>query len=727
MMLLISKIFKISELSTTLEIYNSIISFLNWSFSFIGCDIFSSDFKRTKLWIFVIFLDFITYIPINIYDVYLFRDDFIRDMFCLVTLGNGFQGGMKLYTFIRKKDSLLKLFTIAEEFIVNIRCRDCSKSFKKWLIVACNAIFVVIVLFAIGGTLILVYPAIVYILTGKRILHFGFILPFINPDTVSGYLINDLHHILQFYITINGLFTTLNMTILIVVVALAKYETLCVLIDQLNDLIILNVQNQKKIKEIFVEIVQEHVKLLEYLTFFNENFSLYYLVEIFSVGFQTTVTLFTCSVDIHFLPGYPILVVDLFQIFAPCLLSTILEVQCNNFFDKLVELTWIKLPIAKQKTVLIMMLQAQRKKSIRCGMTELNLRAFLMLKFIGCHIFSTDFSYVNLWLLVLILDFITYLPINIYDVYLFRDDFIRDMFCLVTLGNGFQGGIKLYTFIMQRNSLLKLFGIAEEFGVDMKNTDCSEKFKKWLLISCHVILGLTALFLFAGLLIFIYPAIVYIFIGEKTLHFGFILPAIDQDTTIGYSLNFMHQTLQIYITITALFTSINMTVFIIIIALAKYASLYELLNQLNILITWNVQDQKKIKEKFTEIVQEHVKLIDYLIFFNKTFSSYYLVEIFSLGFQTTVTLFTCSIDINFLPGYPILIVDLFQIFAPCLLGTLLEVQCNKFFDNLMKISWIQLSMPMQKLVLIMMFQVQRKKSIRCGLMELNLRTFLMVM
>ena len=129
---------------------------------------------------------------------------------------------------------------------------------------------------------------------------------------------------------------------------------------------------------------------------------------------------------------------------------------------------------------------------------------------------------------------------------------------------------------------------------------------------------------------------------------------------------------------------------------------------------------------FSEIIQEHVKLIDYLAFFNKIFSFYYLIEILSIGFQTTVTLFACSNDVHFLPGYPILMADLFQIFAPCLLGTILEVQCNKFFDELMKLSWMELPLPIRRTILIMIFQAQRKKSIKCGLMDLNLPAFLSV-
>ncbi|XP_070497151.1 odorant receptor 67d-like [Chironomus tepperi] len=346
---------------------------------------------------------------------------------------------------------------------------------------------------------------------------------------------------------------------------------------------------------------------------------------------------------------------------------------------------------------------------------------------IGCGLLSADFKYVNILLLILILDFVTYIPINIYDVYLFRDDFIRDMFCLVTLGNGFQGGMKLYTFIMQRKNLLKIFSTAEEFVVDMKCKESSDKFKKCLIISCHVVFGLSILFLICAICVLIYPAVVYGFVGERILHFGFILPILDPDATIGYSLNFLHHTLQIYITVIALLTTLNMTVFIIIIALGKYETLCVLINQLNVLITSKVQDQTKIIEKFTEIIQEHVKIIEFLKFFNKIFSSYYFVETLSISFQTTVTLFTCSIDIHFLPGYPILMVDLFQIFAPCLLGTIYEVQCNKFLNEVMKLSWIELPLVMQKTVLIIMLQAQRKITIQCGLMELNLQAFVMVL
>lgn len=378
MISVVSKLFKISESSTNHEIFKQTVDFLNFVSSFIGCNVLSSNFKLANLWILILVLDFITYMPINIYDLYLFHNDFIRCMFCVVTLGNGFQGGIKLYTFIMKRKNIQRIFTNAEKFIVDTKCCSCSQKYNKWLILSCHIIFALTILFLLAGLLMFIYPAIVYIWRGHRTLHFGFILPAIDPETSVGYLLNFLHHTLQIYSLCIALLYTLNATIFAIMVSLAKYETLYVLLDQLNDLITVRTQDQKKLKEKFVEIMQEHIKLIDYLKLINKIFTTYYFVEILSMAFQTTVTLFTCSVDAHFLPGYPILVIDIFQIFAPCLLGTIYEIQCDKFFDELTKISWIELPLSMQKTVLIMMIQAQRDRSIRCGLIDMNFQAFVM-------------------------------------------------------------------------------------------------------------------------------------------------------------------------------------------------------------------------------------------------------------------------------------------------------------------------------------------------------------
>ena len=75
---------------------------------------------------------------------------------------------------------------------------------------------------------------------------------------------------------------------------------------------------------------------------------------------------------------------------------------------------------------------------------------------IGCGVFSKTFTTKTILFCALVIDLISYLIISVYNIYLFRNDFIRSTFCVVTLGMGFQGAIKLYTFVFHRSDILKL-------------------------------------------------------------------------------------------------------------------------------------------------------------------------------------------------------------------------------------------------------------------------------
>jgi hypothetical protein len=55
-------------------------------------------------------------------------------------------------------------------------------------------------------------------------------------------------------------------------------------------------------------------------------------------------------------------------------------------------------------------------------------------KVLGMNVFDENHNYFNFLFVVLICDIVTYMGINFYDIYLFRNDMVRDTFCLVTLG-----------------------------------------------------------------------------------------------------------------------------------------------------------------------------------------------------------------------------------------------------------------------------------------------------
>lgn len=228
---------------------------------------------------------------------------------------------------------------------------------------------------------------------------------------------------------------------------------------------------------------------------------------------------------------------------------------------------------------------------------------------IGAQLFSTDFTKLNPALIIVFVDFVTYLMISLQNIYMFRENFGRVVFCMVTLGMGFQGAIKLYTFIMNRPKILQLAKLAEGF-YELSRTDRKkdEIFQSWSLIFCHVsILGLI-IFYGCATLIFLFPLVFYLIFQEKILHFGFIIPGIDPKMILGYSLNFAHQTLQIYIVVNALFISSCYALYFMINAFAQFDSLQHELLFLENLIK-NKTNEQNLKNCLARITGEHVKLL----------------------------------------------------------------------------------------------------------------------
>lgn len=233
-------------------------------------------------------------------------------------------------------------------------------------------------------------------------------------------------------------------------------------------------------------------------------------------------------------------------------------------------------------------------------------------RLIGAHIFSPDYKTMSPALLIIFFDLITYLMISVQNIYMFREDFVRVVFCTVTLGMGFQGAIKLYTFIVRRPGILKLAELVERF-YEHSTTDriIDEIFQSWNLIFCHAsILGMI-IFYGCTILTFLFPVVYYLIFHERILHFGFIIPGSDSETYFGYSLNFAHQTLQMYLVINALYVSTSYALYFMLNAFAQYDVLHYQVSHLTKLIIGNKNNKnnRNIKKCLSRITEEHVRLL----------------------------------------------------------------------------------------------------------------------
>ncbi|CRK97284.1 CLUMA_CG010679, isoform A, partial [Clunio marinus] len=91
--------------------------------------------------------------------------------------------------------------------------------------------------------------------------------------------------------------------------------------------------------------------------------------------------------------------------------------------------------------------------------------------------------------------------------------------------------------------------------------------------------------------------------------------------------------------------------------------------------------------------------------------------------QNTVTLYAI-VSFNFIIGYAFLVVTALQIFFPNLLGTVLIVAGDNYYNHLCNISWHMLSVSDQKSVLLLLVSAINPKKITAGLAVLQLQTFI---
>jgi hypothetical protein len=82
---------------------------------------------------------------------------------------------------------------------------------------------------------------------------------------------------------------------------------------------------------------------------------------------------------------------------------------------------------------------------------------------IGSNIFGSNFNSFNFFYVLIMIDLVVYFSVSFENIYAFRDDFVRQIYCVATLGMGFQGWVKLLTFIGNREKLLEIASMTENF------------------------------------------------------------------------------------------------------------------------------------------------------------------------------------------------------------------------------------------------------------------------
>lgn len=168
---------------------------------------------------------------------------------------------------------------------------------------------------------------------------------------------------------------------------------------------------------------------------------------------------------------------------------------------------------------------------------------------VGFNVLKDDFK-LNFISYFTIVDTITYMIINGYDIKLFWGDLLRVCFCLVTWSFGYQGSARIIVFASKDKILRDLYHQVYDFMFKMERQRATNfivrKFAGYIDVQSK---GITILYYSCGILTVVYPVFVYILTKEVILPFGFVIPGVSDVDQPGFALNYCHHILQVVLTV----------------------------------------------------------------------------------------------------------------------------------------------------------------------------------
>jgi hypothetical protein len=263
-------------------------------------------------------------------------------------------------------------------------------------------------------------------------------------------------------------------------------------------------------------------------------------------------------------------------------------------------------------------------------------------RLIGVNIFDKDFERLNKRIVSIIALTVLTFVINIYDIYIFRKDIVRCVFCIFTFSAEVQGFAMAHSYIWLFKNMINLRKKSEKFQEHFSSLKTSKILEENSLFATHSAAFLTFLGTGTFLLIGIYPIIYFLIFNERILHFGFELPFMDwKSSWIAYGINFVHQSCLLYVFVVFEFQAMCTIICLMTSGIGQYDVLGFLLSELNDLIIQNKDGSKndEIRCKIKFLVETHLNLIQFLQELRDTFFIYYFIDLSSLVLQKTAVLF----------------------------------------------------------------------------------------
>jgi hypothetical protein len=231
------------------------------------------------------------------------------------------------------------------------------------------------------GFITMINPFLMKLLGAELMLPYGFQLPFIEPFSLVGYSLNYLYCLLCAVNCVSGFSIGDVMLAIAIFPAFGCYELMMKMLEDLKDFENLCEYEEKlKREEKLKEIIQVHQMLL----IFIDSLEKYYKSTIFmtlGVSIVQCVASLFALITINWYVGAVMIFTIIGETFLFCIFGSYLEIMQERFRKKLSELNWVGKSQSEQKTILFILLNIGKTKSISYMLGPLNLDTLMV---VGC-------------------------------------------------------------------------------------------------------------------------------------------------------------------------------------------------------------------------------------------------------------------------------------------------------------------------------------------------------
>uniref|UniRef100_A0A182JA45 Uncharacterized protein n=1 Tax=Anopheles atroparvus TaxID=41427 RepID=A0A182JA45_ANOAO len=344
----------------------------------IGVDSYEPRYRMHALTLLFIGLATL-FVLVSLYDMVYFKGDMFNVVYVLITFFFATIGIGRIAVFVSSSGALQDL--LAESYRTyrqvpagDVRAQHILRWYTRLFRLAVDGYTWTFLGTSVAAGLL---PAAVYLLTGERVLPYGVVLPFVEPDSNRGYELNYLYQVSCIVWTPPGLVASQCLTFAQVLNICIQYDMLAVKLADLEELV--RAQEHHHVARKLRELIRDQQRVESFVAKIEETYNVLSGVEVLSLGLQIVITLFVLQFSL-WMPGLVMIPLFSLQLFVFCALGSVIQQKGESFSAGVYAISWHELPRHEKQIFRILLLRSQTPKKLTCAqMTDINMNLFVMI------------------------------------------------------------------------------------------------------------------------------------------------------------------------------------------------------------------------------------------------------------------------------------------------------------------------------------------------------------